>query len=59
MFGLKKLSQIADKKKSMKNVKPSSKLLITSARQIRKKPEMINSLSKEDYSFYYENSVWD
>jgi hypothetical protein len=20
---------------------------------------MVNSLSKEDYSFFYENSVWD
>jgi predicted N-acyltransferase len=29
------------------------------SRKNKKKHYMINSLSKEDYSFFYENSVWE
>lgn len=60
VFGIKKMS----------NVKNSSSrdLLVgvgnqtssgSRSKKNRKKHDMINSLSKEDYSFFYENSVWD
>lgn len=28
-------------------------------KDFKKKVDMVNSLSKEDYSFFYENSVWE
>lgn len=55
LFGLKKLNQLGSQK--LKNAGKDSSFKVT--KSTTKKPDMVNSLSKEDYSFYYENSVWD
>ena len=59
VFGLKKLGNVTQNTSSRDKFGGVNTSSGSRSRRNRKKHEMVNSLSKEDYSFIYENSVWD